>query len=229
VIQGRGEGIFDPFSPITREEAAVMLRQTLMAVGALEPQANANFSDLEQAHSWARTAVSDVAGQGIMVGTGDGRFEPLGTYTREQALASFLRLLTAACPNGEVRLSEREYGFSLPLPSSWKGCAVNVSTWESNDMNEFGPQIEIKHPLSTKANPRQDIPVMAFTLDQWGRMENDEFHIGAAPINPKELGRNSHYVFALPARYNYAFLEGYEEVEEIVLSFSTFEPMLQEE
>jgi hypothetical protein len=47
-------------------------------------------------------------------------------------------------------------------------------------------------------------------------MQKDEFHIGAAPINPSELGRNATYVFALPARYNYAFPTGYEEVDEIL-------------
>ena len=47
-------------------------------------------------------------------------------------------------------------------------------------------------------------------------MENGEFHIGAAPVGPRELNRNSKYVFALPARYNFAFPEGYEEVEAIL-------------
>ncbi len=55
-------------------------------------------------------------------------------------------------------------------------------------------------------------------------MELDKFHIGSAPINPSELGRNTKYVFALPARYNFAYLTGYEEVEEIIgdKSFSAF-------
>ena len=57
---------------------------------------------------------------------------------------------------------------------------------------------------------------MVFTHEQWGRMQQGEFHIGAAPINPSELGRNNAYVFALPARYNFAFPTGYEEVEEIL-------------
>lgn len=57
---------------------------------------------------------------------------------------------------------------------------------------------------------------MIFTLEQWGSLLEGKFHIGAAPIGPTELGRNSKYVFALPARYNFAFPEGYEEVEEII-------------
>jgi hypothetical protein len=47
-------------------------------------------------------------------------------------------------------------------------------------------------------------------------LQREEFHIGAAPIGPKELGRNSRYVFALPARYNFSFPTGFEEVEKIL-------------
>jgi hypothetical protein len=40
----------------------------------------------------------------------------------------------------------------------------------------------------------------------------------AAVLQPpaSEFGRNSRYVFALPARYNFAFPKGYEEVEDIL-------------
>jgi hypothetical protein len=57
---------------------------------------------------------------------------------------------------------------------------------------------------------------MVFTIAQWNDLQNDKFHIGAAPIGPSELGRNSKYVFALPARYNFSFLPGFEEVEDIL-------------
>ena len=53
---------------------------------------------------------------------------------------------------------------------------------------------------------------MVFTIEQWDQIQRGEWHIGAAPISPLDLGHNSRYVFALPARYNYAFPEGWEEV-----------------
>jgi hypothetical protein len=58
--------------------------------------------------------------------------------------------------------------------------------------------------------------IIIFTLKQWSSLEKGEFHMGAAPIGPTILGQNNEYVLALPARYNYAFLEGYEEVENIL-------------
>ena len=57
---------------------------------------------------------------------------------------------------------------------------------------------------------------MVFTRKQWESLLKDEFHIGAAPIGPSELGRNHKYVFALPARFDFAYPTGFEEVDQIV-------------
>ncbi|MBD3208006.1 MAG: hypothetical protein GF370_00945, partial [Candidatus Nealsonbacteria bacterium] len=113
-----------------------------------------------------------------------------------------------------------EYGFSFRLPGSWEGYSIIVDNWEGREpggpIAERGPVIKIRHPSWTSEEPRQDIPVMVFTLFQWESMQSGAFHIGAAPINPSTLGRNNEYVFALPARYNYAFPLGWQEVEEIL-------------
>lgn len=113
-----------------------------------------------------------------------------------------------------------EYGFTFALPGSWKGYWIVYSQWQGTGaeggVDETGPELYIRNPAWTEETPRQDIPIMIFTLDQWNSLSQDKFHIGAAPINPSELGRNSKYVFALPARYNYAFPPGFEEVEKIL-------------
>lgn len=125
-----------------------------------------------------------------------------------------------------------QYGFVFTLPGSWRGYSIVTDEWQgySNTdqgqvLAETGPMVSIRHPDWTEAVPRQDIPVMVFTLAQWTKLSNDEFHIGAAPIGPRELGRNSKYVFAIPARYNFAFPAGSEEVDQIINNkalFSTF-------
>ena len=117
-----------------------------------------------------------------------------------------------------------EYGFSFSLPVSWNGYRIVTTKWEGVAVGgaqgevpvETGPIISIRHRKWTSEIPRQDIPIMIFTISQWNALQQDKFHIGAAPIGPKELGRNSKYIFALPARYNFAFPAGYEEVEEIL-------------
>ena len=117
-----------------------------------------------------------------------------------------------------------QYGFTFSLPESWKDYKIITEEWEGlsladsneGEVVETGSIISIRHPKWTSEEQRQDIPIMIFTIDQWKSLEQREFQIGAAPMGPKELARNSKYVFALPARYNYAFPMGYEEVEKIL-------------
>lgn len=126
-----------------------------------------------------------------------------------------------AAPAAGVTYDNSEYGFSVALPDSWNGYTIVTDTWEgypagSEDMSETGPMISIRHPLWSKELLRQDIPTMIFTKAEWNAMQNGEFHIGTAPVPPSELARNERYVFALPARYNYAFPLGYEEVDALI-------------
>ncbi len=120
-----------------------------------------------------------------------------------------------------------EYSFTFSLPKSWEGYTVIEDEWEGysltadgNDqiITEHGPLISIRHPDWEYKAPRQDIPIMVFTLKQWSDMISDKFHIGAAPVNPSEIARNKKYVFAIPARYNFSYLTGYEEVDKIIQS-----------
>jgi hypothetical protein len=126
-------------------------------------------------------------------------------------------------PATSVVYRDNQYGFAFTIPLSWKGYSIIESKWTgyasgaSGDVPaETGPIVSIRHPLWTKEKPRQDIPIMVFTISQWNRLLRDQIHVGAAPINPSRLGFNENYVFALPARYNYAFPEGFEEVEQIL-------------
>ncbi len=127
---------------------------------------------------------------------------------------------------GWVEYRNNEFGLAFKLPQSWDGYSIITGQWEGypmggqgGDANEFetGAMIQIRHPQWTEETPRQDVPIMVFTLEQWQSLQKGSSILGA-PMNPTELGRNDGYVFALPARYNYSFPEGYEEVEQILES-----------
>ena len=125
----------------------------------------------------------------------------------------------------QIEYINTEYNFTFSLPNSWKGYSIINSDWEGNLINTssdnqetIGPKILIRHPLWTSEKPRQDIPIMIFTQSQWDLVQKEEISIGAAPIPPSELNRNNEYVFALPARYNFALPNGFEEVIEIIKS-----------
>jgi len=125
---------------------------------------------------------------------------------------------------GAILYRNSDYGFVFILPESWKGYTIVSEGWEgrslegstSGQITETGPKLRIRHPDWTKENPMEDIPIMVFTQAQWDKVQQEKISLGAAPIGPTELGKNSTYVFALPARYNFDSLTGYKEVEQIL-------------
>jgi hypothetical protein len=126
---------------------------------------------------------------------------------------------TAVKSDNTVIYKNTQYGFQVTLPQSWKGYTTASVKWNGNQNGkivESGPIINIRDPKWTAKNPRQAIPIMVFSIDQWNSLQKEKFFVSAAPIPPSELGRNNKYVFALPARYNFAFLPGYEDVEKIL-------------
>lgn len=125
--------------------------------------------------------------------------------------------LAAPADNSNPVYVNQQYGFRFDLPADWKDYKVLTEQWQGTTQTEpprreQGPKIILRDPRWSEASPRQDIPIMVFTLAQW----NENLIVSAAPIGPSELGRNSRYVFALPPRYNFAFPDGYQEVEAIL-------------
>jgi hypothetical protein len=128
-----------------------------------------------------------------------------------------------------VVYTNKKYRFRFSLPETWIGYSISVTQWEGGDGRTYeanekmptpekGPLIVIGDPRSSKENPRQCIPIMVFTKRQWQLVEGGSLILSAAPVGPGELGRNNKYVFALPARFNYALLDGWEEVNRIISS-----------
>lgn len=120
-----------------------------------------------------------------------------------------------------VQYVNKEFGFRFTLPDSWKDYKVVADNWNgrddsSNGATEKGPIVVLRNPKWTKDHPTQDIPIMVFTLAQWKKIDDEEMSVSAAPVGPTELGRNSKYVFALPARYDFGDGEGKEEVYAIL-------------
>jgi hypothetical protein len=86
---------------------------------------------------------------------------------------------------GSIVYRNEEFGFDFMLPASWKGYKIITGKWEGVPIGganvvESGPMISIRHPKWTTEKPRQDIPIMVFTLAQWNDLKAEKFHIGAA-------------------------------------------------
>ncbi len=95
VIEGMGDGTFAPDSQITREQAAAILYRMANFLGNKtmpEIPQKQYYYDLDAVSDWAFTPVRAVYLMDIMHGVGGGTFDPQGSYTQEQAMATMLRL-----------------------------------------------------------------------------------------------------------------------------------------
>ena len=92
VINGVGNGKFDPDGELTREQAATILVRLADAMGKPLPEGTASFADNASIASWAIDAVGRAKAGGIMDGTGNNTFSPQGAYTREQSILTVMRL-----------------------------------------------------------------------------------------------------------------------------------------
>ena len=95
IVSGDGKGSFRPDDGITRQEAAVMLYNTLWALGMPSIGQGETFTDQASIASWASGAVSAIVDRGVMNGTGGGAFSPLDSYSRQQAYVTMYRLMSS--------------------------------------------------------------------------------------------------------------------------------------
>lgn len=98
LVEGRGDGRFDPDGNISRQEAAVMLTRAYQVYGG---NAGIEHEDLKYIDSckiapWARESVSVLTAWNIMNGLDDNTFSPNGQYSIEQCIVTFLRLYERA-------------------------------------------------------------------------------------------------------------------------------------
>lgn len=99
----------------------------------------------------------------------------------------------------------RKYGFRLRLPDECRGFSIEPSSWNApyrggSRGEESGPRFIVHCPAEDGGN--ENVPIMVFTRKQWVRV--DDLELSASPYGPGELGSNRRYVFALPARWEFA-------------------------
>jgi len=92
IVQGVGDNRFNPYGVLTREQAAVLVARLADALGQPLPEQAPTFADNNQISDWALVGVGQAQAATIMGGVGDNRFDPRGSYTREQSIVTMMRL-----------------------------------------------------------------------------------------------------------------------------------------
>ncbi|MEY2664368.1 MAG: hypothetical protein RIT04_176 [Candidatus Parcubacteria bacterium] len=119
-----------------------------------------------------------------------------------------------------ILYTNTEYGFTFTLPINWKDHSILKEMWIGNPLSntsaQSGTKLLIRNPKWTSSEPYEDLPILIFTISQWNSYEAEGFSVGAAPIRAIELGRNTKYVFALPARWDFDYSTDYQQAQEII-------------
>ena len=92
IVAGVGGGRFNPDGNLTREQAAVLVFRLMEAMGYPILPVYPYFADRANIAYWARLEVGGMQHAGIMSGVGNSMFAPQVTYTREQSIATMMRV-----------------------------------------------------------------------------------------------------------------------------------------
>jgi hypothetical protein len=98
IIQGTGNGRFEPDRLVTREEMATMLYRYITFKGwdtTVAATREITFTDYAEISDWATEAVTLIQQLGIIVGRPGGAFDPQGITTRAEYATIFARLIQA--------------------------------------------------------------------------------------------------------------------------------------
>lgn len=95
ITNGKGDGIFAPEEPISRQEYGAMLYRAMKILEVIEKDTKdlKNFADVDQIAPWAKEAVAFLNEEGLMNGIGDNKIAPLELTNRNQGLTLLARTL----------------------------------------------------------------------------------------------------------------------------------------
>ncbi|MCQ2405701.1 MAG: S-layer homology domain-containing protein [Oscillospiraceae bacterium] len=118
IINGKGEGLFDPEAEMTRAEFATIITRGL----GLVPEDTGVFSDVAP-DKWYAAYIGTANKYGIVNGVGGGRFNPEGTITRQEAATMVARAaklcgMNTEMSTGEIRDVLAQFGDYVTI-ASW--------------------------------------------------------------------------------------------------------------
>ncbi len=127
VIDGYDDGSFKPEKTVTRAEMAKLMVQ-LLGYGSLVNGQKSSFTDT-QGH-WADQWIALAAGRGIVVGTGNGKFDPERTVSYDEVLTMLVRGLGYTDSCNELK--------NMTWPTNFKVKAAELNITKNVDMASTG-------------------------------------------------------------------------------------------
>jgi len=92
IAKGTSTTTFDPDMSLNREMAAVFLTQTAQACGRDVEFSTPAYADISEIADWAKKFTGYVFDIGLLTGTTGNRFDPKGSFQRQQAFMTMYRI-----------------------------------------------------------------------------------------------------------------------------------------
>lgn len=183
IFKGDGNGGFRPKDSVSRAEMAQIIKNAFQ-VSAKQKH---TFNDVPNGF-WAENAISAVQSNGIASGTGDGKFEPAKTVTREQYAQFLYNALKYKKP--EVAVQDTE---DAALLTAFKNeVQTRINTYETN----------ITLPYKTKNSNTEEVMNTLFKAYKEVASKNEYTDYNRSNVSYSLSGSPGNYTFTLKITYS---------------------------
>ena len=161
IVSGKGDRTFEPKSPITRQEMAVILSRTLNIItydynkyDGQKTNYLQNFSDAELTADWALSDMAAICDYNIITGNDLKEAQPLNKATREQAICMLDRVYSKFITNSsqhnlpKFKSLDKKSIFEGNVIASWP-VAVGATSYTVIIKPKDGESVLISIPSNT--------------------------------------------------------------------------------
>ncbi|PFE60213.1 S-layer protein, partial [Bacillus cereus] len=182
IFKGDGNGGFRPKDSVSRAEMAQIIKNAFQ-VSAKQKH---TFNDVPNGF-WAENAISAVQSNGIASGTGDGKFEPAKTVTREQ----YAQFLYNALKYKKPEVAVQDTGDAALLAAFKNEVQTRINTYETN----------ITLPYRTKNSNTEEVMNTLFNAYKEVASKNEYTNYNRSNVSYGLSGSPGNYTFTLKITY----------------------------
>lgn len=170
IVSGNEKGEFCPTNLVTRQEMSKMLVSTLdlcgisMTVSDAEKKRMSYYSDFSEVSGWAEDYVATALKYGIINGTSETTIDPLGSATREQAIAMSTRAYSSFAKS---QINEKTPEIISPKQSEEFESSVKITWSPVSGVKEYYVIIKNKDavPVYQQAVSKTTVTLKKSALD----------------------------------------------------------------
>ncbi len=217
IVNGIGDGKFDPDAKITREAMAVIIYNYINAThkGLLQGTTNDNtkFADDTEIADWAKNAVYALKTIGLVNGKSDNNYMPKDTVTRAEAAVIIQRLVkeiksdvvekpedTLKTVYGDVnedrKIDSEDYLLLLGYLSKQENKNITEQGLKNADVNEDGKIDEIDALIIMQVNAGWDIKLPAKEVTEKEDLNSEQKDDGALKVGDSVKIGDTTYVYS---------------------------------